>query len=386
MTSTAIPDSWVDLSLFIDKKSAEDYKCAICYSLVSNMSDLACGHAFCLECIKTDFKSRCPLCRAEIPVLPIPSKFANAIISRLELHCRNQNLGCPVILNVGVKEESKYGQYYSSTISAHALECKFEFQVCPDCKTTTRSLKEHRKVCIDRLVQCQYCGQEFSFSKIEQHCLGVNVDVKEEKGKCQSFAECPNAALGCRAIIQGDFMNLHLMLYCQKCKVECPWCSKMVSRDSLKQHQEEFNPDHWKAMYHGYLQISSGIRPKNPLLPLVMYKMSEVCKADVLPTKSICTASVTGKTYLSQEYWACETCWPNQPTLGCCIVCKDSCHKGHRLTSRHSEKFFCDCPFENKKFCKSLGDSSILTQCTDECRHSPSLQLGAYERDSYLKY
>jgi len=60
-----------------------------------------------------------------------------------------------------------------------------------------------------------------------------------------------------------------------------------------------------------------------------------------------CTFRVTGRSYVPQQWFRCDTCRLNE-TKGCCAVCAKRCHAGHAVTLvSASESCFCDCPVVN---------------------------------------
>lgn len=57
--------------------------------------------------------------------------------------------------------------------------------------------------------------------------------------------------------------------------------------------------------------------------------------------KSKCSFLTTGKNYVKQQYYNCNTC-SNKNNLGLCINCVQ-CHDGHELSGMKEGRFFCDC-------------------------------------------
>eukprot|EP01090_Pellita_catalonica_P016339 TRINITY_DN4641_c0_g1_i2.p1 TRINITY_DN4641_c0_g1~~TRINITY_DN4641_c0_g1_i2.p1 ORF type:complete len:373 (-),score=34.41 TRINITY_DN4641_c0_g1_i2:199-1317(-) len=86
----------------------------------------------------------------------------------------------------------------------------------------------------------------------------------------------------------------------------------------------------------------------------------EIASPDVLEAirDGVCTFVKTGPDFQAQYWWNCATCdWPNGS--GVCAVCKDICHKGHKLTTMQQGflfqgspanfcRFYCDC---GSRFC-----------------------------------
>lgn len=69
--------------------------------------------------------------------------------------------------------------------------------------------------------------------------------------------------------------------------------------------------------------------------------------------QNICTYSVTGDDYAVQNWYNCYTCGLVDGE-GCCEVCVNTCHRGHKVSEvQRSSSFFCDCGASGK--CQSLS-------------------------------
>jgi hypothetical protein len=56
-----------------------------------------------------------------------------------------------------------------------------------------------------------------------------------------------------------------------------------------------------------------------------------------------CSFSITGKeTFVHQKWRHCNDCF-KKPADGACLVCSETCHKGHNLGPIRESLFFCDC-------------------------------------------
>lgn len=56
----------------------------------------------------------------------------------------------------------------------------------------------------------------------------------------------------------------------------------------------------------------------------------------------VCTFNATGRMFVQQRYYRCETCQITQ-RQGVCIPCARTCHAGHRLSEVQFGSFYCDC-------------------------------------------
>lgn len=61
--------------------------------------------------------------------------------------------------------------------------------------------------------------------------------------------------------------------------------------------------------------------------------------------KFVCTYSYTSDKHSTEQMWyECVTCGLTD-TQGCCLVCVNTCHKGHEIKKvAHNSEFWCDCP------------------------------------------
>ena len=58
-----------------------------------------------------------------------------------------------------------------------------------------------------------------------------------------------------------------------------------------------------------------------------------------------CTYDLYGKVGKQQDWYHCHTCWgEGESQFGCCEVCVDDCHKGHKVKyAKESSDSVCDC-------------------------------------------
>ena len=62
----------------------------------------------------------------------------------------------------------------------------------------------------------------------------------------------------------------------------------------------------------------------------------------------VCSCEDNGSVVINQPWYHCKTCWPENPTKGCCIVCAKRCHKGHDLEYQGWCECYCDCALSGK--------------------------------------
>ncbi|KAL3624091.1 hypothetical protein CASFOL_032907 [Castilleja foliolosa] len=56
----------------------------------------------------------------------------------------------------------------------------------------------------------------------------------------------------------------------------------------------------------------------------------------------VCTFTSSGSNFMEQHWYFCYTC-DLTVSKGCCSVCANVCHRGHRVVYSRSSRFFCDC-------------------------------------------
>ena len=57
-----------------------------------------------------------------------------------------------------------------------------------------------------------------------------------------------------------------------------------------------------------------------------------------------CTFDLHGKIGKQQKWYQCHTCWGDNSSFGCCELCAEECHKGHKLIQNGvKERAVCDC-------------------------------------------
>jgi hypothetical protein len=69
----------------------------------------------------------------------------------------------------------------------------------------------------------------------------------------------------------------------------------------------------------------------------------------VSPWMRGCTFPHTEKEFPIQDFYHCDTCWPQDDDLGVCTACAEMCHAGHSLIYRGSTCCYCDCPDRDDK-------------------------------------
>lgn len=88
---------------------------------------------------------------------------------------------------------------------------------------------------------------------------------------------------------------------------------------------------------------AKGVFPLFDVVPDRVFKLQEELR--LCSQADLCTYTVSGRTYVLQDWYICLTCFAGDKTLGCCLACAKSCHHGHdvRLAPHCPSRFFCDC-------------------------------------------
>ena len=107
-----------------------------------------------------------------------------------------------------------------------------------------------------------------------------------------------------------------------------------------------------------------------------------------------CTFLASKRVYTQQYWYNCHTCWPGQTNNGCCESCAKVCHAGtsylifcvwslffriigHKLGTKRSSNFFCDCP--------DLGRCSASSNASKKSKNNQAkrcLVLYDYQADT----
>ena len=77
-----------------------------------------------------------------------------------------------------------------------------------------------------------------------------------------------------------------------------------------------------------------------------------------------CTYDQYGNTLKLQEWYSCQTCWPNTSDFGCCKLCAKECHSGHELVLNEAKEFSCDCGLNNHSASHLSAMATSGTTCT----------------------
>lgn len=103
--------------------------------------------------------------------------------------------------------------------------------------------------------------------------------------------------------------------------------------------------------YPAHRKTSTSIKAHNSAKESVLGQRKCLSNDDIKGIESIygtvkCSFERYGDTYWMQGYYECIDCWGKNSNYGCCIVCKNSCHKGHKVVFREAVidcGFVCDC-------------------------------------------
>jgi len=77
----------------------------------------------------------------------------------------------------------------------------------------------------------------------------------------------------------------------------------------------------------------------------------------------LCSNVERGDVHEKMWWFNCNTCFPNDKHLGCCMVCAYHCHFGHELEVVYSNGFYCDCHVAEQRgthVCKCKKDTADL--------------------------
>eukprot|EP01129_Flabellula_baltica_P016159 TRINITY_DN8480_c0_g1_i1.p1 TRINITY_DN8480_c0_g1~~TRINITY_DN8480_c0_g1_i1.p1 ORF type:complete len:318 (-),score=84.93 TRINITY_DN8480_c0_g1_i1:19-972(-) len=118
--------------------------------------------------------------------------------------------------------------------------------------------------------------------------------------------------------------------------------------DPLTDIQIELISENFRAYFRESLGLGEEPEIPKPDAPPIS-ELITLCHEN-----NICTYSVTGAEFTSQQWVYCYTCGL-VATEGVCLSCAKICHKGHRLSEpRPLSSFFCDCG-HNSQCCQALA-------------------------------
>lgn len=232
----------LDASLFTVDVST--LTCCVCLRLAIKPPDLPCGHLMCGQCSRLmGNKASCPMCRRpyENPRL---CHLVKCQIARLNVRCRNADLGCQVTLTVGdCDDEGK-----SKNCQTHLAECVYEWMPCANLcgEQMPRSLwPDHEKVCPRKKITCPNCHTGLMRKDLAAHCL------HPDKLPCRNMRLCP---LGCvdekhaRTIISEGQEKKHVTKECPQRPMLCEFCNTHVPMHAMTEHNFMFTTNHMHAL------------------------------------------------------------------------------------------------------------------------------------------
>lgn len=201
----------------------EQLKCPICENVFVEPWQTSCGHRFCVKCLESLLrKSSCPKC-------PIDGKNIARYASFHDKCCEREVLNLQCCCRYEDRKCGWRGNFRH--LQAHEDSCQYGDVLCKACsKVMQRRFLEGHKTneCINRAVQCTYCGGQVRFSDMKDHlevCLKFPMDCKLHCGK--------------KTILR-DMMEEHMATQCPKMEVLCPFspqgCDFKGKRETIHEH------------------------------------------------------------------------------------------------------------------------------------------------------
>ena len=85
-----------------------------------------------------------------------------------------------------------------------------------------------------------------------------------------------------------------------------------------------------------------------------------------------CTFAVSGRCYVSQEWFNCRTCFGDENMVGICLSCARRDHAGHNMDFHETSEFFCDCgPGDGPNPCTAMIGCDNPDDC--DCDLTPNV-------------
>jgi len=172
-----------------EKQYYQDYLCSICLNIVEDPVYISCCESvFCRDCSNL-IKKKCPNCRKEIEIIPIPRIVKNHLF---ELEFR-----CPLECLQSFSYEQKV---------KHFSECNNKHKIIPACSlcnsNLSDSLKEHSKICEKLVFKCLFCNE-----------VTCKLELEEHLKKCKCYLKyCEH----CKTEYPNKFEQAHEEYYCNK--------------------------------------------------------------------------------------------------------------------------------------------------------------------------
>ena len=176
------------------EQELEDFKCAICLSVLAEPLLTSCGHLFCDDCID-GIHDNCPTCRGNFTTSP--DRFIARKIGDIKVKCPNEGRGCLWTGTLGESEDHLGNR------------CDYEEVQCKHCdhrgdRKEVNSL--HPTWCEKLPLYCPECAKPITRATLEDHLE-----------QCpEQFLACKFAFAGCMAIVSRKNFDEHLRVDSEK--------------------------------------------------------------------------------------------------------------------------------------------------------------------------
>ncbi|XP_065660059.1 TNF receptor-associated factor 3-like [Hydra vulgaris] len=201
----------------------DEHECPVCKMALREPVQTQCGHRLCLSCAEEMRKRNngvltCPLDNSILDSSKIfPDIAIERVIMQLKVKCSNFANDCEWTGEL-------------KTLNEHLGSCKYQTLKCLNrpCSTSLllKNLKEHmEKLCIYRLVTCQYCKQKIIFSEKQNH---------EENCKCLPLC-CVNQ---CGMNIMRKEMSSHITDSCANTIIPCQYLNIGCKFEGMRKEHE----------------------------------------------------------------------------------------------------------------------------------------------------
>lgn len=226
----------------LDKK----HECPVCHLALRDPVQTACGHRFCIICVKEMLRKPRPRCPMDNEILNkdevFPDNFCKREILNLTVLCKNRVNGC-----------SWKGQL-RELLDKHTTSCDYLVVICTNegCSASVfqKDLQKHlQSDCEFRGIICDYCSQEFIFSQRKEHdaiCPELEIDCENNCGqrlKRKDYEEHLKASCTCAE------------LECEYASVGCPFTGP---QDKLDIHQKMSEPKHLSLVFQSIKSLTAG--------------------------------------------------------------------------------------------------------------------------------
>ena len=238
-------EAQLPLDLFSEESSESremlsEFICYLCKGVYFEPVLDSCGHVYCKKCINQHFDRSdiCPIYKTKSSKSISKLEFANKILEKYKIRCKNYNYGCIFFDKIA---EYKRHDCEFQNVRCHNKDCNivlYKFE-----------LSEHKKKCEFRVIHCDLCKKECVYKNFSEHECG------------KKLIPC---SLNCCSFVPRDELDIHIKNKCDNNIINCLYlkygCDEKFTRKELKIHLFEKNFEHNSLMIREFENRFNEIR------------------------------------------------------------------------------------------------------------------------------